>query len=144
MKKVVLAYSGGLDTSVSIHWLKERYDAEVVALTVDVGQGRDIEAIRQKALSLGAIKAIALDAREEFVRDFVFPTLRAGAIYEGDYPLSSALSRPLIARYLVEVARQEGATAVAHGCTGKGNDQEPPPRRRSAPGHCPCRCSRGQ
>ena len=123
MKKVVLAYSGGLDTSVSIHWLKERYDAEVVALTVDVGQGKDIEAIRQKALSLGAIKAIALDAREEFVRDFVFPTLRAGAIYEGDYPLSSALSRPLIARYLVEVARQEGATAVAHGCTGKGNDQ---------------------
>jgi len=123
MKKVVLAYSGGLDTSVSIHWLKERYDAEVVALTVDVGQGKDIEAIRQKALSLGAIKAVALDAKEEFVRDFVFPTLRAGAIYEGDYPLSSALSRPLIARYLVEVARQEGATAVAHGCTGKGNDQ---------------------
>jgi len=123
MKKVVLAYSGGLDTSVSIHWLKERYDAEVVALTVDVGQGKDIEAIRQKALSLGAIKAIALDAREEFVRDFVFPTLRAGAIYEGDYPLSSALSRPLIARYLVEVARQEVATTVAHGCTGKGNDQ---------------------
>ncbi len=123
MKKVVLAYSGGLDTSVSIHWLGEHYDAQVIALTVDVGQGKDIEAIRQKALSIGAIKAIALDAREEFVRDFVFPTLRAGAIYEGDYPLSSALSRPLIAKYLVEVARQEGATAVAHGCTGKGNDQ---------------------
>jgi len=123
MKKIVLAYSGGLDTSVSIHWLKERYDAEVITLTVDVGQGKDIEAIRQKALKIGAVKAITIDAKEEFIRDFVFPTLRAGAIYEGDYPLSSALSRPLIARYLVEVAKQEGATAVAHGCTGKGNDQ---------------------
>lgn len=122
-KKVVLAYSGGLDTSVCIKWLGERYDAEVVVLTIDVGQGKDIETLRQKAISIGAIRAVALNAREEFVRDFVFPTLRAGAVYEGDYPLFSALSRPLIAKYLVEVAREEGAAAVAHGCTGKGNDQ---------------------
>lgn len=123
MKKIVLAYSGGLDTSVSTRWLRERYDAEVVTLTVDVGQGKDVEAIRQKAMAIGAVKAITIDAQEEFIRDFAFPTLRAGAVYEGDYPLSSALSRPLIVKYLVQVARGEGAVAVAHGCTGKGNDQ---------------------
>lgn len=123
MKKVVLAYSGGLDTSVSIRWLKERYDTEVVSLTVDVGQGKDVEAIRQKAMALGAVKAITIDAKKEFIRDFAFSTLRAGAVYEGDYPLSSALSRPLIVKCLVEVAREEGALAIAHGCTGKGNDQ---------------------
>jgi argininosuccinate synthase len=123
MKKIVLAYSGGLDTSVSIHWLKEHYNAEIITLTLDLGQEKDIEAIRRKALTIGATKAITIDAKEEFIKDFVFPALKAGAIYEGDYPLSTALARPLIAKYLVKVAREEGATAVAHGCTGKGNDQ---------------------
>jgi len=121
--KVVLAYSGGVDTSVAIKWLKERYDMDVIALTVDVGNVADLEAIRQKALDVGAIKALVVDSRESFIKSFVFPALQADAIYEGQYPLATALGRPLIAQLLVEAAKKEGATAVAHGCTGKGNDQ---------------------
>jgi len=123
LKKVVLAYSGGLDTSVAIRWLQERYDAEVIALSIDVGEGKDLDFIKAKALTIGAKKSYMLDAREEFARDYVFPALKANAVYEGRYLLSSALSRPLISRLLVEVAEAEGADAVAHGCTGKGNDQ---------------------
>lgn len=121
--KLVLAYSGGLDTSVAIRWLTERgYD--VVAVTVDVGgEGKDPEAIREKALKAGAVEARVIDAKEEFARDFILPALKANALYEGRYPLSAALSRPLIAKKVVEVAREVGAEAVAHGCTGKGNDQ---------------------
>src|SRR5579859_5529590 len=123
MPSVVLAYSGGLDTSVAIRWIKEKYDLDVIALTIDVGNERDLSAIADRALKIGAIKALVVDGRADFVRYFVWPALQAGAIYEGQYPLATALARPLIARLLVEVARQEGAVAVAHGCTGKGNDQ---------------------
>ena len=121
--KVVLAYSGGLDTSVAIRWLKEKYDLDVVAATVDVGNERDFSAIRQKALDVGAVKSLVVDAKDLYVSDYVFPALQADAIYEGEYPLATALARPLIAKLLVTVAREEGAQAVAHGCTGKGNDQ---------------------
>jgi argininosuccinate synthase len=121
--KVVLAYSGGLDTSAAIRWLQEKYNLDVVAVTVDVGNERDFSAIQQKALNIGAVKALVLDAKELFVNHFIFPALKADALYEGQYPLATALSRPLIAKYLVDVARAEGASAVAHGCTGKGNDQ---------------------
>lgn len=123
MEKVVLAYSGGLDTSVAIRWINEHYGMEVITVTADVGNEKDFTAIREKALRIGATKAYVHDAKEDFVRFFVFPSLRAGAIYEGVYPLATALARPLIAKILVDYARQEGATAVAHGCTGKGNDQ---------------------
>jgi len=119
----VLAYSGGLDTSVAIRWIKEKYDLDVIALTIDVGNERDLPAIAERARQIGAVKALVVDGREDFVRYFVWPALQAGAIYEGQYPLATALARPLIARLLVEVARAEGAVAVAHGCTGKGNDQ---------------------
>src|SRR5438874_12588887 len=121
--KVILAYSGGLDTSVMVPWIGEKYNLDVVAFTVDLGQGEDIERIRQKALKTGAVDAIALDARNLFVDWFVFPALMAGAIYEGKYPLATALGRPLIAKLMVDAARQHKAKAVAHGCTGKGNDQ---------------------
>jgi argininosuccinate synthase len=121
--KVILAYSGGLDTSVMVPWIGERYNLDVVAFTVDLGQGEDIERIRQKALRTGAVDAVALDARNLFVDCFVFPALMAGAVYEGKYPLATALGRPLIAKLMVDAARQHGAKAVAHGCTGKGNDQ---------------------
>ena len=121
--KVVLAYSGGLDTSVAIKWLDERYNLKVITLTLDIGNVPDLEAIRQKALDGGAIKALVVDVRESFIESFVFPALQADAIYEGQYPLATALGRPLIAQLLVETAKKEGATAVAHGCTGKGNDQ---------------------
>jgi len=121
--KVALAYSGGLDTSVAIKWLKEKYDLDVIAVTIDVGNERDFSAIHQKALDTGAIKAVVLDAKELFVKYFIFPALQADAIYEGQYPLATALSRPLMAKLLVDTALEEGATAVAHGCTGKGNDQ---------------------
>jgi len=121
--KVVLAYSGGLDTSVAIRWLREKYNLDVVAVTVDVGNERDFSTIRQKALDAGAVKALVLDAKELFVNHFIFPALKADALYEGQYSLATALSRPLIAKLLVDAARAEGATAVAHGCTGKGNDQ---------------------
>jgi argininosuccinate synthase len=121
--KVVLAYSGGLDTSVAIRWLKETYNLDVIAVTADVGNERDFSAIREKALNTGALKALIIDVKDTFVNDYVFPALRADAIYEGVYPLATALSRPLIAKLLVSVAKEEGASAVAHGCTGKGNDQ---------------------
>ncbi|MBI2860545.1 MAG: argininosuccinate synthase [Chloroflexi bacterium] len=121
--KVVLAYSGGLDTSAAITWLKEKYGLDVITFTVDVGNEPDYEAIREKALRVGAVKAVLLDARQEFVERFVFPSLQADAIYQGEYPLATALARPLIAELLAKTAREEGAGAVAHGCTGKGNDQ---------------------
>lgn len=121
--KVVLAYSGGLDTSVAIKWLKEKYNLDVIALTIDVGNQRDFSAIQQKALKVGAVKALVKDAKELFVKYFILPALQANALYEGQYPLATALSRPLMAKLLVDVAREEGASVVAHGCTGKGNDQ---------------------
>jgi argininosuccinate synthase len=121
--KVVLAYSGGLDTSVAIRWLKERYNLDVIALNVDVGNERDFSAIQQKALKVGAVKALVEDAKELFVEHFIFPALQADALYEGQYPLATALARPLMAKLLVDTALKEGASAVAHGCTGKGNDQ---------------------
>jgi len=121
--KAVLAYSGGLDTSVAIKWLKEKYNMDIITLTVDIGNVANLEAIRQKALDMGAIKALVVDAKESFINSFVFPALKADAIYEGQYPLATALGRPLIAQLLVDAAKKEGATAVAHGCTGKGNDQ---------------------
>jgi len=121
---VVLAYSGGLDTSVAIRWLNENRGVDVIALAVDVGQGvDDLDVIRQRGLDCGAVESIVVDAREEFAADFVAPALRANALYMGKYPLVSALSRPLIVRHLVRVARELGASGVAHGCTGKGNDQ---------------------
>ncbi len=123
MATVVLAYSGGLDTSVAIRWIKEKYDLDVIAVTIDVGNERDLPAIAARAKKIGAVKALIVDGRADFVRYFVWPALQAGAIYEGQYPLATALARPLIARLLVEVAHEEGAVAVAHGCTGKGNDQ---------------------
>jgi len=121
--KVVLAYSGGLDTSVAIRWIKEKYGLDVIAVTVDVGNEKDFSAVREKALKVGAVKALIKDAKDTFVKDYIFPALKAGAVYEGQYPLATALSRPLIAKLLTEVALEEGATAIAHGCTGKGNDQ---------------------
>ena len=123
MATVVLAYSGGLDTSVAIRWIKEKYDLDVIALTIDVGNERNLQEISERAMKIGAVKSMVVDGREDFARYFIWPALQAGAIYEGQYPLATALARPLIARLLVEVARQEGAVAVAHGCTGKGNDQ---------------------
>jgi argininosuccinate synthase len=122
-QKIVLAYSGGLDTSVAIPWLAEKYGAEIVTLTMDLGGGKSLEGVGDRALKTGATKAIVLDGREEFVANFVWPALQAGAIYEGIYPLATALARPLIAQHLVRVALEEQAFAVAHGCTGKGNDQ---------------------
>ena len=121
--KVVLAYSGGLDTSVAIKWLKEKYDLDVIAVTIDVGNERDFTAVYQKALDTGAVKAVVIDAKELFVRHFILPALQANALYEGQYPLATALSRPLMAKLLVDIAVEEEATAIAHGCTGKGNDQ---------------------
>ena len=122
--RVVLAYSGGLDTSVAIGWIGEATGREVVAVAVDVGQGgEDLEVIRQRALDCGAVEAYVADARDEFANDYCMPALKANALYEGTYPLVSALSRPVIARHLVKAAREFGAHTVAHGCTGKGNDQ---------------------
>ncbi len=122
-KRLVLAYSGGLDTSVILRWLIERYRCEVVAFCADLGQGEELAAIREKALRTGAAAVHIVDLREEFVRDFIFPMLRANAVYEGSYLLGTSIARPLIARAQVEVAAKEGADAVAHGATGKGNDQ---------------------
>jgi argininosuccinate synthase len=123
-RRCVLAYSGGLDTSVAVHWLQEELGFEVVTLTADLGgEGRDAAAVTDRALRAGAVAAHVVDARRVFVEHFVYPTLSAGALYEGVYPLATALARPLIAKLLVDVAREEGAVAVAHGCTGKGNDQ---------------------
>ena len=123
VKKVVLAYSGGLDTSVILKWLQQTYRCEVVAFTADLGQGDELEAAREKAEMLGASQIFVEDLREEFVRDFVFPMFRANALYEGAYLLGTAIARPLIARRQIEIARRVGADAVAHGATGKGNDQ---------------------
>ncbi len=120
--KILLAFSGGLDTSVAVPWLQENYNAEVITLTIDLGMV-DLESIRQRGLQVGAVKAMTVDGRETLVNEFLFPALQAGAIYEDQYPLATALGRPLIARYLAEAAQSEGAYAVAHGCTGKGNDQ---------------------
>ncbi len=122
-ERALLAYSGGLDTSVAVRWIRETYGYDVVTLTVDIGNVSNLDAVRQKALSVGAVEAIVVDAREEFMHDFVFPSLKANALYEGEYPLATAIGRPLIAKLMVQAARQSGAVAVAHGCTGKGNDQ---------------------
>lgn len=122
-QKLVLAYSGGLDTSVAIAWLKEKYDVEVIAMCVDVGEGQDLDFVQKKAIQVGAVKSYRVDAQERFAASFVLPALQTNALYEGKYPLASALSRPLISQLLVEVAAKEGADLVAHGCTGKGNDQ---------------------
>ncbi len=123
IKKVVVAYSGGLDTSVIITWLRETYDCEVIAFTADIGQGEELEPLRDKAIKTGASKIYIDDLREEFVRDFVFPLLRANAVYESRYLLGTSIARPLIAKRQIEIARKEGADAVCHGATGKGNDQ---------------------
>ena len=121
-KKVVLAYSGGLDTSVAIKWLQEK-NYDIIALCLDLGEGKDLAFVKEKALSVGAIKSYMIDVQEEFANEYALMAMQAHTLYEGKYPLVSALSRPLIAKKLVEIAEQEGATAVAHGCTGKGNDQ---------------------
>ena len=123
LKKVVLAYSGGLDTSVAIKWLKEKYKAKIIAFCADLGQDEDMEAIKRKALKTGASKVYVEDLREEFVRDYIFPMLRANAVYEGSYLLGTSIARPLIAKKQIEIAEKEGAGSVAHGATGKGNDQ---------------------
>ena len=122
-KKVVLAYSGGLDTSVIIPWLKEHYNCEVIAVAADVGQGSELDGLREKAIKTGASKIYIEDLTEAFVDEFIVPTLKAGAVYEGKYLLGTSFARPIIAKRLVEIAKKEGADAIAHGCTGKGNDQ---------------------
>jgi argininosuccinate synthase len=123
VRKIVLAYSGGLDTSVAIEWLKETYNAEVVAFCADLGQGEDLGSVKKKALRTGASKAYIEDLREEFARDYIFPMLRGNAVYEGSYLLGTSIARPLISKKQIEIAEKEGADAVAHGATGKGNDQ---------------------
>lgn len=122
-KKVVLAYSGGLDTSVIIPWLKDNYGCEVIAVAADVGQGDELEGLREKAIKTGASKIYIEDLTKEFVEDFIVPTVKAGAVYEGKYLLGTSFARPIIAKRLVEIAKKENADAIAHGCTGKGNDQ---------------------
>jgi len=122
-KKVILAYSGGLDTSIIIPWLKENFDYEVIAVAGDVGQGEELAPLNEKAIKTGASKIYIEDLRDEFVKDFIFPTIKAHAVYEGKYLLGTSFARPVIAKRLVEIARKEGATAICHGCTGKGNDQ---------------------
>ncbi|MFA5014956.1 MAG: argininosuccinate synthase [Actinomycetota bacterium] len=121
--KVVLAYSGGLDTSISIKWIKEKYGMDVIAVLVDCGQPEDLKEIYGKALKIGAIKSVIVDAKDEFIKNYIFPSIKANLKYEKKYPLATALARPLIVKKLVEIAREEGANAVAHGCTAKGNDQ---------------------
>ncbi|MCW4001179.1 MAG: argininosuccinate synthase [Candidatus Bathyarchaeota archaeon] len=121
--KFVLAYSGGLDTSVLIKYLQEKLGAEVITVTVDVGQGEDLKAAEEKAKKLGVVKHFSIDAKEEFCKDYIYPAIKANALYEGKYPISTSLSRPLIAKKMVEIAEREGATGLAHGCTGRGNDQ---------------------
>src|SRR5712675_1858381 len=122
-EKVVLAYSGGLDTSIIVPWLKENYSYDVIAMVGDVGQGDDVDAVVKKAYATGASKVVVRDMRQEFLSEYVFPALRAGAVYEHKYLLGTSLARPVIAKHQVEVAIRENATALAHGCTGKGNDQ---------------------
>jgi argininosuccinate synthase len=123
LQKIILAYSGGLDTSIAIRWLKENYCEEVVTVAVDVGQESDLDFVREKALKVGALKSYVIDAREEFASEYVLKGLQAGALYEQQYPLATAYSRPLISKILVDYAKKENAQAIAHGCTGKGNDQ---------------------
>jgi argininosuccinate synthase len=123
VKKVVLAYSGGLDTTVILHWLKENYNCKVITFTADLGQEDELEGLEEKAISSGADKAYVVDLKEEFITDYVFPVLKAGAIYEGTYLLGTSFARPIAAKEQVKIAEKEGADAVAHGCTGKGNDQ---------------------
>ncbi len=122
-EKFVLAYSGGLDTSIIISWLKENYDCDVIAVCIDVGQGKETEGLEERAINAGASKIYIEDLRDEYVKDFIFPTVKAGAVYEGKYLLGTSHARPIIARRLVEIALQEGATTICHGATGKGNDQ---------------------
>ena len=122
-EKVVLAYSGGLDTSVIMTWLKENYNYDVIAVCCNAGQKEDFDAIEKKALATGAVKAYTVDLREEFITDYIWPTLKAGAIYENQYMLGTSMARPLMAKKLVEIAEKEEAFYIAHGCTGKGNDQ---------------------
>ncbi|MFB5266705.1 argininosuccinate synthase [Paenibacillus enshidis] len=122
-EKIVLAYSGGLDTSVILKWLKETYDAEIIAFTADIGQKEELEGLEEKALATGASKVYIDDLRDEFAKDFIYPMFQAGALYEGQYLLGTSIARPLIAKRMVEIAQAEGATAIAHGATGKGNDQ---------------------
>ncbi len=122
-EKILLAYSGGLDTSVAIHWLKEKYDCDVVTVTIDVGQSDDLKDAMRRAKAIGAAKAWVIDAKKDFVEDYVLPALKANALYEGNYPLSTAIARPLMVAKLVEMAKRIGAGSIAHGCTGKGNDQ---------------------
>ena len=121
--KIVLAYSGGLDTSIAVQYLKEKHSADIITVTVDVGQGDDMASVEKKAKATGAVKHYSIDAKKEFMENYVFPSIKANALYEGKYPLSTAVGRPLIAAKLVEVARRENASAVAHGCSGRGNDQ---------------------
>ena len=121
--KIVLAYSGGLDTSVAIKWLNEKFGYDVIAMSIDVGEGKDLDFIREKALQVGAVESHIIDAKDKFANEFILPSLFANALYEGVYPLSAALSRPLISELMVQIAKETGATSVAHGCTGKGNDQ---------------------
>ena len=124
IKKIVLAYSGGLDTSIIIPWLKENYDdPEIIAVSGDVGQGTELDGLEEKALKTGASKLYIADLKEEFIQDYVYPTLKAGAKYENDYLLGTSFARPIIAKKIVEIAQKEGADAICHGCTGKGNDQ---------------------
>jgi len=122
-EKIVLAYSGGLDTSVLIKWLQEKYNAKVITITVNVGQPENLKEVEEKAKKLGVLKHYSIDAKNEFATEYVFPAIKANALYEGKYPISTSLSRPLIAAKMVEIAEKEGATGLAHGCTGKGNDQ---------------------
>ena len=122
-KKIVVAYSGGLDTSVMVKWLSQKYDSEIITVTGNLGQKKDLENLEEKALKTGASKAYILDLQNEFIEDYAWKALKAGAIYEGDYPLATAIGRPLLAKLMVEVAQKENADMIAHGCTGKGNDQ---------------------
>jgi argininosuccinate synthase len=122
-QKIVLAYSGGLDTSIILKWLKETYDAEIIAFTADIGQRDELDGLEEKALATGASKIYIDDLQDEFAKDFIYPMFQAGALYEGQYLLGTSIARPLIAKRMVEIARREGATAIAHGATGKGNDQ---------------------
>src|SRR5690606_36578169 len=122
-QKIVLAYSGGLDTSVILAWLKETFDAEIITFTADIGQKDELDGLEEKAIQTGASKVYIDDLREEFAKDFIYPMFQAGALYEGQYLLGTSIARPLIAKRMVEIARAEGATAIAHGATGKGNDQ---------------------
>ena len=123
IKKIVLAYSGGLDTTVILHWLKETYNAEVITFTADIGQDHNPDLVKERANAIGASKVILEDLKEEFVKDYVFPMFRANTLYEGEYLLGTSIARPLISKRMIEIAEEEGADAIAHGATGKGNDQ---------------------